>query len=127
MSVVDPIFDSLWDATLSELAAEPGIWEVYWDTPNFFARASPGDRAAEAEKVLRRLHTEGWVEFVRRPWNAPMYSAGHVLGDEEVEGLITSDAWRSDPPLPNGQLPDELNVWLVATEKWRLWSETNQL
>lgn len=123
MNVVDPIFGSLWDATLSELGVETGIWEIYWDTQNFYAGAPVEVRAAETEAVLRRLHVEGWADFVRRPWDATSAVVNERLSDSEVESLIASHAWRTDPPLPNDELPDDLNVWLVPTAKWEQWAK----
>jgi len=124
MTVTDPIFGSLWDSTLAELGSENGIWEIYWDTPNFHAGASAERRAEEAETVLRRLHAEGWANFVRKPWNAAPDQEGEILADDEVEALIAGRSWQTEPPLPDG-LPDHLNVWLVPTQKWAEWDASS--
>jgi hypothetical protein len=116
---VDPVFESLWEATVSELGTEPGIWEIYWDSRNFHV-GSPIEAVADAENVLRRLHVEGWADFIRRPWSATSSSAGGPLSGSEVETLIESRAWRTEPPLPNGELPDELNVARAEREVARV-------
>jgi hypothetical protein len=123
MSVVDPIFSSLWDATLSELQSDTALWEVYLDTPNFFSGDPPDARAAAAEAVIRRLRREGWATIVRRPARASGRSPGTLLSDDEIDAVLaTARTWYSaSPELPP---PDSLNVWLAPLPRWREWAKT---
>jgi hypothetical protein len=125
VTVVDPIFDSLWEATLSELQNDTDLWEVYLDTPNFYADDPPDVRAARAETVLRRLYDEGWAQFIRRPSRAPSASLGKALSRHEIEAALARGRdWYAEQRSPNGPLPADLNVWLAPTQKWHDWAET---
>lgn len=124
MGVTDPIFNSLWDAAFNEVQNGTPVWEVYLDTPNFFAGEPPAVRAAAAEDVLRRLRSEGWVTFVRRRWEAPSHAPGVALSEDEVEELFAcARAWYEELT-ENTPLPNRLMVFLQPTQKWLEWAET---
>lgn len=121
--MTDPIFSSLWEATLSELQNDTSLGEVYADTPNFHADAPREARIDAAEAVLRRLRDEGWANFIRRPQGLPDRSPGAVVPDVEVEEVLAiARRWYSDAS--ERQAPEELNVWLAPTQKWLDWAET---
>jgi hypothetical protein len=110
VGVADPIFTSLWDATFNEVQNGTPVWEVYLDTPNFFADEPPAARAAAAEGVMRRLRSEGWVTFVRRRWETAPHAPGVVLSDEEVDELLAcARGWYEElteaTPLPDRLMP----------------------
>jgi hypothetical protein len=116
VSVRDPIFDSLWEATLWKLWAEPGIWEPFWDAPNFVPDAAA---AEEAEAVLHRLRDEGWALFVRRQWTQSDHrEIGEVMSVSDVEAAISDRRWQCSAPIP-----DDCNVWLVPTDRWWAWRQ----
>jgi hypothetical protein len=67
VSVTDPIFDSVWDATLWELAAEPGIWEPFWDSANFFTGACDDILPRKPRAKLRRQTKGGEPTRIKFP------------------------------------------------------------
>lgn len=124
MTVIDPIFPSLWDATLSELGGDTAVWEVYGDSGNFYDREPREAQADAAEVVLRRLLDQGWATLIRRTWDSAAFSPGDALSGVAIEEALTrtrkwfmTERWTAD------ELPDELNVWLEPTQKWLHWAE----
>lgn len=71
--------------------------------------------------VLLRLHREGWATFVRRPWDQTAYDRAEdvLLTPQQIEAAIGSEGWRSCEWPP----PEDMNIWLVPTEKWHRWRE----
>lgn len=124
VDVTDPIFDSLWEATLSELQNDTALWEVYADTPNFYARGPAEVRAAAAESVLRRLRDEGWASFVWRPSNLPDHSPGRALSDDEVERVLAVARQFYSVGDAASSVPQELEVRLSPNQKWVDWAGT---
>jgi hypothetical protein len=124
VGVHDSIFESLWDATLSEIQNGTPVWEVYLDTPNFYSGESAEVRAAAAEAVLRQLRRDGWATLIRRRWEAASFAPGAALSDAEVETLLEHARSWYEGLSEETPLPDELNVFLSPTRKWLEWSRT---
>jgi hypothetical protein len=125
MTVTDPIFPSLWDATLTELGGDTAVWEVYGDSGNFHDGEPFEAQADAAEVVLHRLLDEGWATFIRRPWDAPAFSPGDALSDDAIkQTLARTRAWFLHERCTVDDLPSDLNVWLAPTPKWSDRAET---
>jgi hypothetical protein len=120
VTVVDPIYPSLWDATFSELGGETRVWEVFADAENFLAEASADAQADEAERVLHRLRREGWARISARPLDAPEDSTATPLSDDNAEAVLRrARAWFLTEREPRRPVPEDLiAVFLDATEEW---------
>jgi hypothetical protein len=119
MTVVDPIFPSLWDATISELDGETAVWEVFADAPNFFAGEPAEVQADEAERVLRRLRDEGWAQFAR--WTGDARDSATPLSDDEAEAAVRrARTWFLTEREPPHDVPEDLSSFFLGpTEQWR--------
>lgn len=119
VTVVDPIYPSLWDATFSELGGETAVWQVFADAENFLAGASADAQADEAESVLRRLRSEGWVRISARPLDAPDLTATPLSDDQADAAVRRARAWFLTEREPRRAVPEDvIAVFLDPTGKW---------
>jgi hypothetical protein len=125
----DPIFPSLWDATLSELGGETPVWEVFADAPNFLTGATLDVQALEAEEVLRRVRDEGWATFNRRALDSPHDSTPTLLSDDEIKDAIgRARTWFLTERTSNrAAVPEDLlPIFLNPTVQWLEWDATRR-
>jgi hypothetical protein len=120
VTATDPIFPSLWDATLSELGHETPVWEVFADAENFLCGASPDLQADEAEATLRRVRDGGWATISRRALDALPDSTPTPLSEDEIADAVRRvRAWFLTERAPRRAVPIELlPIFLEPSAEW---------
>jgi hypothetical protein len=123
VSVNDPIFPSLWEATLSELGHETQVWEVFADAENFLSGSSPDLQADEAEETLRRIRDEGWAMISRRALDAPPDATPTPLSAGEIaDAVARARAWFLTERAAGRAVPSDLRpMSLEPSAKWLEW------
>jgi hypothetical protein len=123
VTVNDPIFRSLWEATLSELGHETPVWEIFADAENYLSGSSPRLQADVAGETLRRVREEGWALISRRALDAPPDATPTPLSPGEIAAAVErARAWFLTERAPGRAVPtDLLPIFLEPSAKWLEW------
>lgn len=106
-SLDDLTFGILWESPVPT-----PLWEAFW-------QAQPDGDAADVERALDQLHSEGIFTFERRPMNRGT-EAGEPMTAEDVREAIRDRRYR-DPTTLVGDA-----VWMIPTLRYERWRESRE-